>query len=64
VMWRGELPRTGVGMLLLAAAGLVPAVGGVLWLATNVAGVGAMVAAILAPRLLGLAVTARGAAAV
>jgi hypothetical protein len=48
--WRGELPRTGAGMLLLAAAALLPAAGPLAWAAANVAGVGAIVAALASPR--------------
>lgn len=62
--YRGEISRTGVGMFLLAVAGVLPVLGPVLWLAANVAGVGAMVAAIVAPRLLTLALATRGAAAI
>jgi hypothetical protein len=58
--WRGEIPRTGIGMFALAAVGLLPVVGPVVWLAANVAGIGAMVAAVVAPRLVTLALTARG----
>jgi hypothetical protein len=58
--WRGEIPRTGLGMALLAVAGMLPLLGPALWLAANVAGVGAMVAAVAAPRLLTLALTTNG----
>jgi hypothetical protein len=57
--WRGEIPRTGLGMLTLAAVGLLPLVGPVVWLAANVAGIGAMVATVVAPRLVTLTLTAR-----
>ncbi len=60
VAWRGEIPRTGVGMFALAAAGLVPLLGSAVWLAANVAGVGAIVASVVAPRLLTLALTTHG----
>jgi hypothetical protein len=49
--WRGELPRTGAGMLLLAVAGMLPVAGPLAWLLANVAGVGAIVAALVVPRL-------------
>ena len=48
---RGEIAATGAGMFALAVLGLVPGVGQLAWLAANVAGVGAIVAALLAPRL-------------
>jgi hypothetical protein len=61
---RGEIPRTGIGMSLLAVAGLLPVVGPMVWLLANVAGVGSIVASLVAPRLLTLALVARGSAAV
>jgi hypothetical protein len=62
--WRGELPRTGVAMFLLAGAGMVPVAGPVLWLLANVAGVGAIVSALVAPRLAAAFQPLRGSAAV
>jgi hypothetical protein len=61
VAWRSEIARTGVGMFVLAAAGLLPVLGSAVWLAANVAGVGAMVAALVAPRLVTIALVSRGA---
>ncbi len=46
--WRGELPRTGIALLVLAGLSLVPVVGASLWLIANVVGVGAVVGALLA----------------
>lgn len=37
---RGELPRTGVAVAVLVAASLLPVLGGALWIAANVAGIG------------------------
>ncbi len=62
VAYRGEIPRTGLGMLVLAVAGLLPVVGPIAWLVANVAGVGAMVAALVAPRLMTLVLVSRGSA--
>lgn len=61
VAWRSEIARTGVGMFVLAAAGVLPLLGSAVWLAANVAGVGSMVAALVAPRLVTLALVSRGA---
>lgn len=62
VALRGEIPRTGVAMLLLAAVAALPIVGGGLWVLANVAGIGALGAAVLDPKaapLLALRVAAR-----
>jgi len=62
--WRNEISRTGAGMFALAVAGVVPLVGPLVWLAANVAGVGAVVVALVAPRLTPLALSLqRGASA-
>ena len=45
--WRGELPRTGVATLVLAALSAVPIFGGAVWLVVNVLGIGAVVGAAL-----------------
>jgi hypothetical protein len=60
--FRGEIAATGAGMFVLAAVGLVPALGPLAWLVANVAGVGAMVAALVVPRLAAAALPLRGAA--
>jgi len=64
VGWRGELPRTGVAMFLLAGVGMLPVAGPVFWLLANVAGVGAIVSALVAPRLAATLQPLRGPAAV
>lgn len=46
--WRGELPRTGVALLVLAGVSLVPGIGAGVWLIANVVGIGAAVGALLA----------------
>jgi hypothetical protein len=58
--WRGEITRTGAGMFALAAVGLLPVAGPVVWLFANVAGVGAIVAALVVPRLAAVALPLRG----
>jgi hypothetical protein len=45
--WRGELPRTGLATLVLAALSTIPIFGSALWLVVNVLGVGAVVGALL-----------------
>lgn len=40
---RGEAPRAGVGLILVLAVGLLPAVGEAVWLGTNALGIGAVV---------------------
>ena len=62
VAWRGEIARTGIAMFVLAAVGVVPLLGPVVWLVANVAGVGAMVAALVVPRLAAVALPLRGSA--
>jgi len=37
---RAELPRTGLGVAILVTASLLPGLGGVVWIAANVAGIG------------------------
>jgi hypothetical protein len=64
VAWRGEIARTGIAMFVLAAVGVVPLLGPVVWLVANVAGVGAMVAALVVPRLAAVALPLRGSASV
>jgi len=39
---RGELPRTGLGVGVLVAVSLLPVLGGVVWIAANVAGIGTL----------------------
>ncbi|MFH1178090.1 MAG: hypothetical protein V1750_11840 [Acidobacteriota bacterium] len=46
---RGEVARTGAGMLVLATLGLLPVVGNGIWLAANLAGMGAVVHSLLRP---------------
>lgn len=48
VGWRGEFPRTAVALSVLVAASLLPAGGTVVWVAANLAGIGAVVAVLLA----------------
>lgn len=43
VALRAEAPRTGVGMLVILLAALLPLAGEALWLAANVAGIGAVI---------------------
>jgi hypothetical protein len=62
VAWRGEIARTGAGMFVLAGIGLLPLLGPLVWLAANVAGVGAMVAVLVVPRLAAAALPLRGSA--
>ena len=50
--WRGELPRTGIAILLLSAFSVVPVLGPAVWLVVNVVGVGAVVGALLQRRVL------------
>jgi len=57
---RSELARTGVAMFALAAIGLLPVLGSLVWLAANVAGVGAMVAVLVVPRLAAATAPLRG----
>jgi hypothetical protein len=45
--WRGELPRTGIALLVMTALSTVPIFGGALWMVVNVMGVGAAVGALL-----------------
>ena len=45
--WRGELPRTGIALLIMTALSTVPVFGAALWLVVNVLGVGAAVGALL-----------------
>jgi hypothetical protein len=45
--WRGELPRTGIAILVLAALSAIPFLGAAVWLIVNVLGVGAVVGAVL-----------------
>jgi hypothetical protein len=45
--WRGELPRTGIAILVLATLSAVPLLGAAVWLIVNVLGVGAVVGAVL-----------------
>lgn len=59
VEFRGEIPRTGVAMLLLAAVSALPLVGGGLWVLANVAGIGALGAAVLDPKAAPLLAAAR-----
>jgi hypothetical protein len=47
VAWRGELPRTGIALLVMTALSAVPAFGAALWLVVNVVGVGAVVGTLL-----------------
>jgi hypothetical protein len=47
LVWRGELPRTGVALLVMTALSAVPVLGAALWLVVNVVGVGAVVGALL-----------------
>ena len=60
VAWRGEIARTGAGMLVLAAVGMLPVLGPLAWLAANVAGVGAIVAVLVVPRLATATLPLRG----
>jgi hypothetical protein len=48
--WRSEVPRTGVALLLTTAVSAVPVLGGAVWLAVNVVGVGAVVGALVQRR--------------
>ena len=50
--WRGELPRTGVALLVLAGFSAVPILGSAVWLVVNVVGVGAVAGALLQRRVL------------
>jgi hypothetical protein len=45
--WRGELPRTGIALLLMTALSAIPALGAALWLVVNVVGIGAVVGTVL-----------------
>ena len=45
--WRGELPRTGVAILVMTALSTVPVLGAALWLVVNVVGIGGVVGALL-----------------
>jgi hypothetical protein len=45
--WRGELPRTGIAILVLAVLSAIPFLGAAVWLIVNVLGVGAVVGAVL-----------------
>jgi hypothetical protein len=47
---RGELPRTGIAALALVTVGLVPVLGGAVWLLANLAGLGAAVGALVSLR--------------
>jgi hypothetical protein len=60
VAWRGEIARTGAGMFVLAVIGLLPLLGPLVWLAANIAGVGAMVAVLVVPRLAAATLPLRG----
>ena len=60
--WRGEIARTGIAMFVLAAIGVLPLLGPLVWLVANVAGVGAMVAALVITRLAAVALPLRGSA--
>ncbi len=50
--WRGELPRTGIALLLLTGISAVPVLGPAVWLVVNVMGVGAVVGVLLQRRVL------------
>jgi hypothetical protein len=50
--WRGELPRTGVALLVLAGFSTVPVLGAAVWLVVNVMGVGAVVGVLVQRRAL------------
>jgi hypothetical protein len=45
--WRGELPRTGIALLVMTALSTVPVFGAAMWLVVNVVGVGSVVGALL-----------------
>ena len=45
--WRGELPRTGIALLIMAALSALPVFGAAVWLVVNVVGVGSVVGALL-----------------
>ena len=45
--WRGELPRTGIALLVMTALSTVPVFGAAVWLVVNVVGVGSVVGALL-----------------
>jgi hypothetical protein len=47
IAWRGELPRTGVALLVMTALSAIPTLGGSLWLVVNVVGIGAVVGTVL-----------------
>jgi len=47
ITWRGELPRTGIALLIMTALSAVPVLGAALWLVVNVVGVGAVAGALL-----------------
>jgi len=46
--WRGEIPRTAAALVIMLLVGLLPAVGALLWVAINVAGLGAAASLLLA----------------
>ncbi len=46
---RGEVPRTGIAMGLLAMIGFVPALGAPLWVVANLVGIGAAITTVVAP---------------
>jgi hypothetical protein len=47
VPWRGDVPRTGIALLLVTGLSTVPLLGPALWLVANVVGIGAVVGALL-----------------
>jgi len=54
IAWRGELPRTGIALLVMTALSALPVLGGSLWLVVNVVGIGAVVGTVLERLPIGL----------